>query len=698
MRKFYFIIPFIFAFLTAFTKVYRISSSTEQIYLHLDKQVYISGETIWFKAYILSDLVPNLNCKNLFIDLRDQNGTKIISLKLPVLLGVSVGNISLPVSLPQGFYVIEASIFHQALSTATNYYRVVPVFNPKIKKANPGLHFIPVFPDSLNKDISLKIKDTTTGKTFLIEQQNDSGSKIFSMRGYMYGQKVFDQALGNVLPIHGTIPTKDLPSGLLQVKIFEDSNKLVAQKFSFINNQEYILHADVCFDTLNVQQDTQYAFKITFPDSITGNFSLAITNYQNEVRYSSPSNIFSAFLVPSFQAFPVIDFLDKDSAKNIDKEIDPSKIFGFTNSEDSLPDEQTYISIRGKALNNNKPLRKGNINFLVQTKDSSTSYITVPVNKDGSFTLDNLVFQDTATFYYKSDDQSLNIILEPNQTSFYKPKNFFFENFATTFDDLDTSIFNNPVSTAKAEELYKVYTDSSSKFRTLENVTIVSKKESVTSTVNNKYTSGLFSNTTISKTIDLINDPPASLSGNVFDYLQNRIAGLRITRKNAIQYEITSPRSFSLTGKGIPVKIFLNEMEQDGTESVATIPIEQIALIKYFKPGTIALPGVGISPVLVVYTKKVDDVLPQQSGFIKYFKYPGYTAVKDFSTANQDYSSLSLTNTTIYWQPNIIVEDDRTALINVPKSFAAKKIHIVLQGFTVDGKFVYFEKIIDNIK
>ena len=47
----------------------------EKVYLHLDKAYYSAGETIWFKAYLAADNLPEAFSTTLYAELLDDHGT-----------------------------------------------------------------------------------------------------------------------------------------------------------------------------------------------------------------------------------------------------------------------------------------------------------------------------------------------------------------------------------------------------------------------------------------------------------------------------------------------------------------------------------------------------------------------------------------------------------------------------------------------
>ena len=80
----------------------------EKIYIHYDKDYYVAGESIWFKAYLYSDGKPSGTSNNFYVQLTDSKGSIVSNKKYPVFGAVAKGNIDIPDSLPQGNYYIRA--------------------------------------------------------------------------------------------------------------------------------------------------------------------------------------------------------------------------------------------------------------------------------------------------------------------------------------------------------------------------------------------------------------------------------------------------------------------------------------------------------------------------------------------------------------------------------------------------------------
>jgi hypothetical protein len=83
---------------------------TEKIYLQSDRNAYVTGENIFFKAYYFlngtfeKDSVSRI----VYIDLVDNNGQSHTSGKYPIENGMANGNLSIPQGLASGYYTVYA--------------------------------------------------------------------------------------------------------------------------------------------------------------------------------------------------------------------------------------------------------------------------------------------------------------------------------------------------------------------------------------------------------------------------------------------------------------------------------------------------------------------------------------------------------------------------------------------------------------
>lgn len=104
----------------------------EQVYLHFDNTGYFMGETIWFKAYVVTPqgFKPTELSRVLYVELLTPEGRVLNTQKLKIVNGQCHGHISLAELLHAGFYEVRA---YTALmlnwENVPVFSRVFPIFN-----------------------------------------------------------------------------------------------------------------------------------------------------------------------------------------------------------------------------------------------------------------------------------------------------------------------------------------------------------------------------------------------------------------------------------------------------------------------------------------------------------------------------------------------------------------------------------------
>lgn len=83
-------------------------SPIEKVYLHFDRENYIAGETVWFKAYLYSDFYPDTISTTLYVELLNASSEMVSAKTLPVIYGNTNGQFNLPDTLTTGNYYVRA--------------------------------------------------------------------------------------------------------------------------------------------------------------------------------------------------------------------------------------------------------------------------------------------------------------------------------------------------------------------------------------------------------------------------------------------------------------------------------------------------------------------------------------------------------------------------------------------------------------
>lgn len=103
----------------------------ERVYLHLDNNAYVEGETIWFKAYVMraSSLAASALSRVLYVELLNADGELMERKLLRVENGQAAGEFSLEQPVRSGYYEIRAYTREMLnWGAAVCFSRVVPVF------------------------------------------------------------------------------------------------------------------------------------------------------------------------------------------------------------------------------------------------------------------------------------------------------------------------------------------------------------------------------------------------------------------------------------------------------------------------------------------------------------------------------------------------------------------------------------------
>ncbi|MBO6186001.1 MAG: hypothetical protein J6O88_15180 [Chryseobacterium sp.] len=109
--------------------------SQENIYILTDKDLYLSGETLWFNAMVFRNFSISDLSTNFFIELYDKNKKQILRKRFPVFNGVVQGSFQIPESLTEDIYFVRAyTPMMSNLSEDFQYIKQIPIYNPSSPK------------------------------------------------------------------------------------------------------------------------------------------------------------------------------------------------------------------------------------------------------------------------------------------------------------------------------------------------------------------------------------------------------------------------------------------------------------------------------------------------------------------------------------------------------------------------------------
>ena len=106
----------------------------EKIFILFDKEKYIAGENIWFKALLFNGYQQSTISTNLFVELYDKNKTLIDKKLLPIINGQSDGSFTLKDDLEENVYYLRAyTTYMTNFSEDFQYIKPILIYNPKSK-------------------------------------------------------------------------------------------------------------------------------------------------------------------------------------------------------------------------------------------------------------------------------------------------------------------------------------------------------------------------------------------------------------------------------------------------------------------------------------------------------------------------------------------------------------------------------------
>jgi len=346
----------------------------------------------------------------------------------------------------------------------------------------------------------------------------------------------------------------------------------------------------------------------------------------------------------------------------------------------NYPRDTSFMSLSGTV----QGLMPGSIGdgaaamMIVTQKDQQNKMLLVPIERNGTFDDPSVILFDTAKVYYQFQNKNLQ-----GATIQFMPHKLRTPPVGKGYNNL---LWPDTTGAWRHLQLAMELSDNikKTKYKELEAVTVKAKTKSPVEQLDEKYASGLFSGGNASQ-FDVLNDPFGK-SGDIFTYLQGKVAGLQISGQGA---------GTSLSWRGGSPQVYIDEMPSD-ISMVSSININDVAYIKTFPPPFMGGFN-GANGAIAIYTRRGDDVKRESTG-IPGSRVEGYTGIREF------YSPKYLTTTpppdadrdvrtTLYWNPNVTI-DPRTkqAVISFYNNDVTDAFRVVIEGMTAEGKLAHLEE------
>lgn len=170
---------------------YRSNFATEKIYAHIDQHLYLTGETLWFKLYLVDGSLhrPTEISKVAYVEILDKNNRPVVQSKVSLKDGHGNGSLFLPAVIEGGNYTFRAYTswmknfgpeyyFHTDVSIINTFKKL------DLDKSNAQKIIAQFFPEGgnlvygLRSKIAFRVTDSQGNGIFfsgaIVDQQNDT--------------------------------------------------------------------------------------------------------------------------------------------------------------------------------------------------------------------------------------------------------------------------------------------------------------------------------------------------------------------------------------------------------------------------------------------------------------------------------------------------------------------------------------------
>lgn len=559
-------------------------------------------------------------------------------------------------------------------------------------------------PSAKQKGLVLEVN--TTGKKIQYSLKRPENIERSFERVYvvaqMHQQLVYRAKanLSNTL-ITASIPVEGLPTGILQITVFSENEKPLAERIVLVNQQEYYFITDLNAPLKKLEKRQKNVIQIDVPDTIVCNLSVSVTDADIHTIQKGEDDIFSHILLTSdikgyvhqpgyyfsSEADSIAAHLDLVMMTNGWRRFKWAEVLaGHWPVIHEKPDG--YLGIQGKVSGLNKAmLAQKELTGILQTKNGGKQFLTIPLQADGSFYVPDIIFFDTARMYYQLNNDKNKVL--SSRASFDFKNTFLNQPLKLQPDREWISRLARPdaSNSLKYKTIAQKLLEDNKKVETLATVEVIAQQKSKKEKIEAEYTSGFFTGDGI--TFITEDDPFANSSLNVFAYLQSKVAGLQITMGGGTP---------TLSWRGGTPGLYLDQMQMDAS-ALQGIPMSDIALVKVFRPPFFGGFGGGSGGAIAVYTKKGSAGNQNVKG-LDAATIHGYSEMKEFyspdylrpdpSHSGDDY------RTTLYWNPFVFTDKDhRRIILSFYNNDITKKIRVVVEGCNTEGKLTRMEKVFE---
>lgn len=663
-------------------------------YAHIDKELYLPDENIWFKIYIHNPYFLDSKTSNIYVDLVDENKKLLEHQVYLTYLSCINGQIKIPNNYK--FSQVNLIIYQiNDQKEKINYYQkeISVLNNALIKRKGEFVKNKKVedTPLSIKNNIFNIQKDSNEVIVHIDNENKNLNEIYFSIKGQEDTLYAKSFIIGDKNKLTIRLPKQQFSTGYYLYTFTNNRNEVIYQEWVYNLSSDHLLHPIISLDTLSFGMEGKNVWKI----SNLPNANLSISIVDADIPTSN-KNIVSELLFNGMSSHPLTNighYFTNSSLVNqvaIDSMINAHQITPLSINTINDNNQDNYLTLKGKIIKTSKrdvPLPK-QLNIVIGSTNKKSSIIQATINLDSSFILNKLIFYDTVFakgILNKKEINDFKVVLTQD-TSYNTPAFDFINDLSpATYKFIENEKANNLNNNS-------IILDSLIKKFTLQQVTVTSRPEYKLNKLDKIYAFGLFSSANAYR-LDVVNDIYFQNSYDLGNYIVSQIPGISYSNNfNTMMDFDATPFSW----RGSPTSIYLDEMKVSW-DLVRNIPRNNIGYIKIFRPIFFGDIQKGTGGAIVIYTKKHFDG-PVQFDTKESILFKGYLSSNFFlEEAIQIGEKSKQVNSTLYWDPYFVFYDDpiKNKILKFQNNNFTKRFLIKIEGIDAQGQVLYFEKIIE---
>lgn len=556
--------------------------------------------------------------------------------------------------------------------------------------------------------INLQVENNSNVIKYSLKSNNLSNTSAhYRVLGTINNQLAFKTLIKTISNEKSySVPTENLPNGILQIVVLDDQDHVISQRLCFIKPDVLkIEQPSVQPSSLSVSPRASNSLKIDSKSNQYNYYTVMVadgTTTNAEEESSLLSTLWLTGDLTSTISKPAQYFTKNHSSEALDALLisEKWKRFNWTsiisgNFPSIKNKPESYISYKGKVSVQGKPAPNTDLNLIFDTAQGM-KFHAVKTDENGFFSLNGFVFDDTLKFSYQLNGdkqipkEQVQVIFQPSYSFVPYQNNVSVSKYVltqrTSEDQLPSEVARYVVTKNNQKTINEKVTN-------IEEVKIKGQKKNLTKKLNDEISSSLFKSSN-EVVFDFVNDNNGlNASTNIIQWLQGKVGGLQI------KYQ--SPNYIPVL-RGETIKVYLDEMPID-LDQIQSISMSDIAMIKVIKGFFIGTFG-GSDGAIAIYTRRGGSKgkisTSDQPTQLRQISLKGYDKVVPFTNPLYDdegFKGISKdVRNVLYWNTDLEANPKESAAVQFYNNDEVKNYRVIILGFDKENDTpVYYNELIN---